>query len=207
LENRITTVLNAVKHKNEIKATTTLKFKLDLINVLQKEIFNGDILEIGTSEGNTTSILCAVAEELNKKVYTFEINPHYIIKAKSLCNRLGFNNCTFIQKDVYNEEWNIANIGCVFIDCVHTEKCFEKDLKNSEIASNDPIIIAHDYGLMTKDGDGISEFLKKNSNKYDIVRFMGEHDGWNFLGSGKVIDWEGVQIKIMKKETHERKQK
>ena len=93
----------------------------------------------------------------------------------------------------------MENIGCVFIDCVHTAKCFAQDLKNAEEVTNEnPIIFAHDYGLVTKEGDGIAGVLKDNQEKYTIVRFMGEEKDWNPQGSGKVIDWEGVQIKINK---------
>ena len=194
-----------VKHKDEVKATTTLKFKKDLIDILINNSFDGDILEIGTSSGHTTALICAIAEKLNKHVYSFEHDWGLVLKARALCNNFGFLNFDIIHKDVYKSDWSFEinaigeseNIGCVFIDCVHTKKCFALDLENSKRITNgviNPIIIAHDYGLITKEGDGIKSVLEENKDKYNIVRYMGEQDNWNKLGSGTVIDWEGVQI-------------
>jgi SAM-dependent methyltransferase len=197
MEDRILSTLFAVGHKDTVKQTTTLQFKKDLINILLGNVFEGDILEVGCGAGNTTAILCAVAEKLNKKVYAFEMDATNVFMAEKLCVSFGFNNFIFVKKDVYTEEWNIEDIGCVFIDCVHTEENFAKDLLNAEKASaKDPIIVAHDYGLVTKDGNGIKGFLDKNKERYEIIRFLGEKDNWNLLGSGKVVDWEGIQIKI-----------
>jgi len=202
MEDKIAYVLNSVKNKDEVKATTTLQFKKDISEILFSNSFDGNILEIGTSGGNTTVILCCVAEILGKHVYSFEYDPNSIEKARALCSGYGFMNVDIVQKDVYGSEWDdivvFEDIGCVFIDCVHTEECFAQDLMNAEkIAGKDAIIIAHDYGLVTKDGKSIKKFLDKNKDKYEIVRYMGEQDNWNELGSGKVIDWEGVQLKII----------
>ena len=38
----------------------------------------------------------------------------------------------------------------------------------------------------------------KNGNELMPWSYMGEKDHWNDLGSGKVIDWEGVKIRIRK---------
>jgi len=191
-------VLKYVDNKDKDKGTTTLRFKQDVIDILMRG-FEGNILEVGTNNGNTTAILAAIGETLNKRVYSFDNNPIFISKARILCEKMKLG-CKIIQKNVYEEEWDMENIGCVFIDCVHTEACFKKDLSNTlkcTSAIKNPIILAHDYGLITANGDGIKQFLD-NSREYNIVRFLGEHLNWNPLGSGKVIDWEGVQIQIGK---------
>lgn len=203
-EDRIQFIMSSVKNKDEVKATTTLQFKKDLIDILIHSEFDGDILEVGTSSGYTTAILCAIAEYKSKHVYSFEHDITNIYEATKRCSNYGFSNYSIINTDVYRDKWidilkkerqEYNGIGCVFIDCVHTEKCFKMDLENSsEITIADPIIFAHDYGLVTKDGDRISWVLEKNKDKYGIVRFLGEKEGWNKLGSGKVVDWEGVQI-------------
>ena len=205
--NKINYVLNTVKNKDEVKATTTFKFKQDLIDVLFNRKFEGDILEIGTSAGYTTALLCAIAEKLEKHVYSFEYNWDSVLKARALCNNFGFLNFDIIHKDVYKSDWDFEintigereNIGCVFIDCVHTSKCFSFDLENAKHITNNvenPIIIAHDYGLVTKEGDGIKSVIDENP-KCQIIRYLGEQDVWNKLGSGKVIYWEGVQLKVV----------
>lgn len=203
---KITKLIHSLKHKDEVKATTTLQFKKDLVEVLINNDFQGDIIEVGSSAGYTTAILCAIGEILNKHVYSFEVHAGTCRIANFTCNSYGFSNFDIINKDVYEDEWNLEidalgkseGIGCVFIDCVHTEECFAQDLMNAEkIAGKDAVIIAHDYGLVTKEGDGIKKFLDKNTDKYEIVKYMGEKDNWNELGSGNVIDWEGIQLKIV----------
>lgn len=206
MKDNITEIIHSLKHKDEVKATTTLQFKKDLVDILVNNSFQGDILEVGSSAGYTTTILCAIAEEFDKHVYSFEIHEGTCRIATFICGSYGFDNFDIIQKDVYEDEWDLEikalgiseGIGCVFIDCVHTEDCFAQDLKNAEkIAGKDAIIIAHDYGLVTKEGDGIKGFLDKNRDKYEIVRYMGAQNDWNELGSGNVIDWEGIQLKII----------
>jgi len=209
MEDKIEFVLNSVKNKDEVKATTTLKFKKDLVDILVNNAFEGDILEIGTSAGHTTALFCAIAELKNKHVYSFEHNLDNVREAEKRCSEYGFSNYSIIHMDVYKNEWlmalekanpNSKAIGCVFIDCVHTKECFSQDLERAVWISSgveNPIIIAHDYGLITKEGDGIKIVLDENPNKYRIVSYMGEEDNWNKLGSGKVVDWEGVRISIL----------
>jgi len=185
-------LLKSIKHKDVYKSTTTLKFKKDVIDILMNTPFDGDILEVGSNRGHTTAVLGTVAKILNKKVYAFEFKKELIKESRKLCAGL---DCEFIRKDVYKEPWNVFNIGCIFIDCMHTEKCFKQDLENAfNIINTGGIVLAHDYGLVTPKGDKISNVIKSNP-EYKIERFLGEKENWNELGAGKVIDWEGVQLK------------
>ena len=190
----------SLKHKDSVKATTTRQFKMDLVEVMTESPFSGDILEIGTSDGYTTAALCAIGCRLSKRVYSFEYRADLVAKAIALCKGYGFDNFSIVRKDVYKEAWGESlesDIGCVFIDCVHTAACFSQDLENAKsVCRQDPIIIAHDYGLITKTGDGIKSFLDASADKYEIERYMGEKDNWNKLGSGQVVDWEGVKIRV-----------
>jgi len=192
----IENILSKLQHKDKFKSTTTLKFKRDVIEILGKG-FDGDILEIGTNIGNTTVILALMGKILNKRVYSFEFVSSHIVKAAERC-RLFNLKCDIIHKDVYKEEWGIGNIGCVFIDCVHTEKCFEQDMENAiKITSSvqNPILLAHDYGLQLQNGESIANVIKRNDKKYVIDKYIGESNNWNPVGTGKVVDWEGVQLK------------
>lgn len=171
-----------------------MRFKKDLIDILINNKFDGDMLEIGTNTGNTTAILGYIGNLLSKNVYSFEMSPKLIEQANVLLSSLKIK-VNIIQKDVYREQWDLNNIGFVFIDCVHKEECFEKDIDSSVLVCNrNPIIIAHDYGLVN---GGIKSFLSKNKYKYDIIRFVGEKEGWNEMGTSETNDWEGVQIKIL----------
>lgn len=193
--NKIENILNQTTHKHQFKSTTTIKFKKDLIEILLGEKFEGDILEVGSNRGHTSVVLGAVAEKLNKNFYGFEFNKSLIHMAESLSKLLDVK-CNFIQKDVYNEDWGLENIGFIFIDCMHTEECFEKDLHNSFNMINDNGLVAiHDYGLIPLSGDKIKNVVTNNLDKYEIVRYLGEEKDWNKMGSGQVIDWEGVLLK------------
>ena len=191
-------ILGKLQHKDKFKSTTTLKFKRDIIEILSNG-FEGNILEIGANTGNTTVVLAWMGKVLNKKVYSFEFVPSHIAKATERCRSFGLE-CDIIHKDVYKEKWDINNIGCVFIDCVHTEKCFEQDMENAvKITSwaSKPILLVHDYGLQLLDGESISNVIKRNDKKYVVEKYIGENNNWNPVGTGKVIDWEGVQLKTV----------
>lgn len=191
---KITNILQNTTHKNDYKSTTTYKFKKDLIRVLLNKNFNGNILEVGSNCGHTSVVLAAVAEYLKKKFFAYEYNSNLIKKSVQLSKQLNVAS-TFIQKDVYKEDWNdVENIGFVFIDCVHTEKCFTKDLENAfSLVGPKGLVVAHDYGLETLSGDRIKNVLENNPN-YKITQYLGEEKDWNKNGSGKAIDWEGVLI-------------
>lgn len=196
--NDINYILQKIQHKDKFKSTTTLKFKKDIVDILMCG-FDGDILEIGTNMGNTTIVLAWVGKMLNKKVYSFENNLNHIKIANERCKFFNVD-CNIVQKDVYNEKWNVDNIGCVFIDCVHTEKCFMQDIENSiKITSsvNNPILLIHDYGLQLSNGESISNVINGNQEKYKIIRYLGEENNWNPVGTGIICGWEGVQIKII----------
>lgn len=190
-------LLEEIKHKDTYGSTTTKKFKEDLIKILTYQSFEGDILEVGAHTGETTLVLAKAAESLNKKVYAFEHNSNRIEEAKKLINSYNVTNVEFIKKDVYKESWGIKNVGLVFIDCVHKKDYFKKDIENTrKIINDDGIIIAHDYGLVTREGDGIKPHIEE-AKDLEIVSYIGEKDSWNDLGSGSVIDWEAVQLKLI----------
>jgi len=184
--------LKHVTHKDQNKSTTTLKFKKDLCQMILKEKPQGDFLEIGTHEGNTTYVLANLAKVLGVKLYSFDNCEDRIKIAKEKCSSLG--NCNIINKDVYNEDWNVKNIGFVFIDAKHQEKCVQSDLDNAfKILNKKGIVVVHDYGLVHPEGD-CTKNLIKNSKKFRVNKFLGEKEGWNKLGIGRAIDWEGAEI-------------
>jgi len=191
-------LLSKIQHKDKVKATTTLKFKKDVIDILLECPFEGDILEVGTSSGNTTAVLATVAKQLGKQVYGFDHSVEQVRNADKLCSSLGLDNYKIIEKDVYNEEWDLENIGFVLIDCIHTEKNLRMDIQNAIGVSinQNPIIVIHDYGLVTKKGDKVIDFIK-SSEDLKVVKYIGEEKDWNALGSGTVIDWEGVQLEVI----------
>lgn len=187
-------ILDKIGHKDSVKSTTTLKFKRDLIKILMHDL-DGDILEVGASGGNTTAILSAIAAEKGFTVHAFDNNHRSLEVADELLRGLNLKNYKLYCKDVYKEDWSMNRMGCVFIDCIHAAENFAIDMINTEkITDDNSIIIAHDYGLITTNGDSIKPVF--DNPKYEIISYLGEKDEWNELGSGKVIDWEGVQIKI-----------
>lgn len=188
--------IKTLEHKNKKKSTTTFKLKLDLYHLINNHPFEGDILEIGCDEGNTTAALSSIASSINKNVIGCDIDDKRIKKAKIRCGE--FSNCKIIKQDAYKEPWNFKNIGFVFIDANHNEKFIESDLLNSfRITNNKGLIVVHDYGLVNKNGES-AKFLIERSNIFYVKQFLGEKNGWNKLGSGKVIDWEAACVGIDK---------
>lgn len=186
-------LLSKVEHKHNTKTTTTLKLKKDLWNLIMKSNFEGNILEVGCDVGNTTYILGNAAVQKAKRVYSYEIDEKRIEEAKSLCRGLS---CEFIKKDVYNEPWDVSNIGFVFIDASHENKDVALDLENAfKLVGKSGVVVIHDYGLVTRSGSSVKSVIE-NNEQYEIVQFLGEEKDWNNLGSGKVIDWEAVQVKL-----------
>mgnify|MGYP001228667599 CR=1 FL=1 len=187
-------ILKQVLHKDIDKNTTTLKFKTDVVNLLIEQNPNGDLLEIGACEGHTTFVLGHVAKLLGKKIISYELNDRRLLSARAKCESL--DNCQIIKKDVYSEPWDVKNIGFIFIDAKHEEDAVLSDLNNAfNIINDNGIVVVHDYGLLGPGGS--TKYLIEKSNKFYAERFLGEKEGWNKLGNGKVIDWEGAVIKLV----------
>lgn len=205
LKPNLNNLIQNVQHKNVQKSTTTQKFKEDLWNILFDTPFKGDAIEIGCGHGHTTVILADICFRRNKILHIVDKNEKMLQDTANVCARaLPFEDLSFIKYhliDVYQEkiaDHGIDNIGCAFIDCLHTGEGVHSDIFNVlKVSVQNPMIFLHDFGLIPKglSGASISEYIT-DSDIYSIVNYLGEKDNWNFLGSGDVIDWEGAQIEI-----------
>jgi phospholipid N-methyltransferase len=189
--------LDKIKHKDTYGPTTSRKFKEDMIEILMDKPWNGDILEVGIFTGETTLILAKIAEKLNKKVYAFEQNSSYINQTQRLLKAHNITNVEIQLKDVYTQEWTVENIGCTFIDCVHTQMHIRQDIHNTKsVMSGKGFVFVHDYGLIDEHGQSIKPYIDI-CEITKIVRFMGEESDWDNIQHGKIVDWEAAQLEFI----------
>ena len=117
-------ILQGIPDKRQDKDTTSLKFKEDLIEFFYSNEWRDKVcLEVGTNRGYTTRILSF----LFKKVISLEYDADLINFAKDV--NKDRDNIEFIQKDVYQSEWNFGGIDVVFIDCMHEYVNVMHDIK------------------------------------------------------------------------------
>ena len=107
-------ILKGIPDKRQDKNTTSLKFKQDMIDFLGDDYKDKVCLEIGTSKGYSTKIL----SHLFKKVITCENSIDLLNFAKNV--NKDRNNIEFLNKDVYNTEWDFKDIDVVVVSAEHT---------------------------------------------------------------------------------------
>ena len=173
-------ILQGIPDKRQDKDTTSLKFKEDLIEFFYSNEWRDKVcLEVGTNRGYTTRILSF----LFKKVISLEYDADLINFAKDI--NKDRDNIEFIQKDVYQSEWNFGGIDVVFIDCMHEYVNVMHDIKKSiELVKphDELILVFDDYGLPKPPGrdkdvkDAVDQYLSEHPT-FELVRYVGEEKG------------------------------
>jgi predicted O-methyltransferase YrrM len=182
----VTELLDGVQHKDTAKYTTSRKFKKDIIDIFHNDQYkNTTILELGTSQGQSTKLL----SKIFKHVYTVEWNDWNLEQAKLRCE--GCDNITFIKADLYNESWQLPKADVVFIDAGHEYHHVISDINNSLKYLDNPIFIFDDYGLPP--GEVRKAILEKvEDGSLKLNKFIGESaEDLVHAGGTKFIDKEG----------------
>ena len=105
-----TNLLSDMPDKSEYKETTSLKFKQDIIDFFgEKDNLDKTILELGTNHGHTTRVLSF----LFGKVITMDWREEPNLRLAKELNH-DRDNITYIQKDLYREQWDINDKIDVF---------------------------------------------------------------------------------------------
>ena len=190
-------VFQGIPDKSEYKETTSIKFKEDLIEFFNDSKFkNKTVLELGTNHGHTTRILSFLFENVITMDWREEPN---LRMARELNH--DRDNITYIQKNVYEEDWHIdETIDVFFIDCVHDYDNVYSDIVNCcNISKGISYFIFDDYG--------IGEYYHDGGVKAAVDKFENETKGFNIIkeigiSKGEVrslnkplMDSEGVIVK------------
>ena len=186
-------ILKGIPDKREDKNTTSLKFKLDLINYLGDDYKDKICLEIGAHKGYSTRILSF----LFKKVISCENNQEYMDFSKNL--NADRDNIEYNSMDVYDTPWNFDNIDVVFIDCNHEYSYVMRDIKNAiKLAKENQelLLIFDDYGL-DNEWKGVKEAIDtyKKDDRFEIVKEIGEPKGSDCNPRVNLKEVEGVICK------------
>ena len=175
-------ILSEMPDKSEYKETTSLKFKRDVIDFFGEDDFlNKTVLELGTNHGHTTRVLSF----LFGKVITMDWREEPNLRMAKELNQ-DRNNITYIQKDLYKEQWGIdEKVDVFFIDCVHDFDNVYNDIMNcSNIANEVSYFIFDDYGL--------GNYYQKGGVKAAVDKFVDMNDGFEIVKeighpSGEVV--------------------
>ena len=196
----IKNILNGIPDKSEYKETTSLKFKKDVIEFFSKSEFSDKtVLELGTNHGHTTRVLSF----LFKKVITMDWREEPNLRMAKELNK-DRDNITYVQKDLYNDKWNIDDkIDVFFIDCVHDFDNVYNDIINCSNLSNDiSYFIFDDYGLghHYKNGgvkSAVDKFVEMNDG-FEIIQNIGHSAGETVREGKPFLDNEGIICKFDK---------
>jgi len=184
-------ILKGIPDKRQDTDTTSLKFKRDLIEFFEKDYQDKTCLEIGTNKGYTTRILSF----LFKNVITCE-NDWDLLKFAEDVNK-DRDNIEFLQKDVYQSDWNFEDIDVVFIDCVHDYPNVIHDIQKSLqlVKPNEELILVFDdYGLPKPprpDGyvkEAVDQYVAEHPT-FDMIKYVGEEKGSD-CRPGKILKAE-----------------
>ena len=186
---------HAIPNKTEFFATTSYKFKSDILDNFSSskdKVF----IEFGTSRGYTS----AFASELFKTVHTVNIKQDVL--ANEYLSKI--NNVVQHQFNLYGTSFSSildrVGRGTVFLsDARHTTRAVINDTKLAKYLSNsNSYIIYDDYGLYNDIRNAVDILVK---DKYiEIIKFIGEEKGWQYGEKPNLRilqDKEGVLCKIL----------
>jgi hypothetical protein len=183
-------MLDNIPDKRVDKNTTSLKFKQDVIDFFTDKKLN-NCIEVGTNKGYTTRILSSIF----KQVITMEYSPNLVDIARQ--TNSDRTNIEYLQGDVYNSDWGLeSDYDVAFIDCNHDYEYVKQDIKNC-LKYNVKYIIFDDYGLPEDKPSvkpAVDEYIKENG--LTDVTYIGEGEGDEPRIGRRLVDWEGVIVKI-----------
>ncbi len=190
--------LSGIPDKRQDKNTTSLKFKIDLINYFQNIEGSEDFVctEVGTSLGYTTGVLA----QLFGKVYALEYDKNNLAHSQTINQK--HNNITYRNIDVYKEDWETKEkVNVSFIDCVHEYIEVGRDIGNSlRRGEGEMYLVFDDYGLIEQVHRAIDDFILRTGNpgQPELVKvtYIGEPKGSDCRPGKVLTDWEGVILKI-----------
>ena len=164
-------IFKDIPTKREYKETTTIKFKNDLLNFFDIDEFKDKkILECGTNHGHTTRVLSFLFD----KVTTMDWREEPNLRMARELNQ-DRDNITYIQKNLYEGEWNLEEkFDVFFIDCVHDFQNVYSDIINCcNISNKESYFIFDDYG--------IGSYYQEGGVKAAVDKFSEEHKGFNII--------------------------
>ena len=164
-------IFKDIPTKREYKETTTIKFKNDLLNFFDIDEFKDKkILECGTNHGHTTRVLSFLFD----KVTTMDWREEPNLRMARELNQ-DRDNITYIQKNLYEGEWNLEEkFDVFFIDCVHDFRHVYSDIINCcNLSNKESYFIFDDYG--------IGSYYQEGGVKAAVDKFSEEHKGFNII--------------------------
>ena len=178
-------ILDTLPHKDTAKYTTSRKFKKDILEFFSDDKYKDlTMVELGSCQGNSTFVYSHVF----KKVYGVELDSWNIEQGEKKCKNR--DNVEFIQKNIYEEEWDFPQADVVMIDAGHTYQHLIHDIPKVTEYFNNPIIIIDDYGNPKTDiRKAIDEMVDKNV--INLSELVGEKDGFLTAAGWTMNDREG----------------
>jgi hypothetical protein len=187
----ITELLKTIPDKNEFFATTSHVFKKDVWEFCnQPEFKELTVVELGTSNGFSTNILSYLFDNVitvnnNESKYAKEFNKDR-------------TNITYLQFDLYKEQWQIAKGDVFFIDADHSYDGVMQDVSNALNLKSDlekKIFIFDDYG--------VSQYTQTvrlavdtlvNNGVLEVLGYIGQAPGWSIDGTSErtMLHYEGI---------------
>lgn len=170
-------ILKRVKDKRESYATTTLKFKSDLIDFFEDKDLDR-IAEVSGWGGHTTRVLSYLFKEIlfiehpnnfdTRILGKHEESPYTYLKDRK--------NVKFIPLDVYNAEWNFPALDALFIDCIHRyDNCSSDILNGLKYVKKGGYFIFDDYSF-PEDNFGVRRAIHEYiiNGKFEFICYVGE---------------------------------
>ena len=190
-------VFKDIQRKRDYKETTSITFKNNVLSFFQdKNPSELKVLECGTNHGHTTRILSFLFKEVVTMDWREEPNLRMARELNS-----DRDNITYIQKDLYDGEWNLdEKFDVFFIDCVHDNLNVYSDIINcANLSNEESYFIFDDYGMghMYYD-DGVKGAVKRFESEIDgfnVVKEIGLPAGEIRGSGGPLTDVEGVIAK------------
>jgi hypothetical protein len=206
MENKMTItkeeIMKNTKDKRDAYATTTSKFKSDLIDFFIDKNLN-TIAEVSGWGGHTTRIL----SYLFKNILFIEHPNNFDTRIMGKIGDTPYtylkdrDNVKFIPLDVYATEWNFPELDAIFIDCVHRYAECCSDITNGlKYVKMGGYFVFDDYTL-SEDNFGVRRAIHKfiEDGKLEFISYLGEEMEFYEKRPVKNKDldetWEGILCK------------
>ena len=185
-------LLSSVKHKDTFKNATTKKFKKEILDYFKESGKDMSLLEFGCCHGDTSKIFSKVF----KKVYATDWKQSNIDYAVEKCK-----DCSNVELSVFEtgkDSFHFdKSMNVIFVDARHDYQGCLEDLRDVLTYFDNPIIVMDDYGTPSAGvRSAIDEILR--TTDLEILKHIGESEGYLTAGGWKMNDREGVIMGIQK---------